>query len=122
MAPGDEVIDTRLEESRPVSLPPTRGVHHEQADLARPVSVGVRRWSDRRGTCHRASGIQGDEESVRPRLQEGSPPLPGDLIGAERSQHLLGEDAGVGGAPRSHLHTRDIIDIGRPGETHGIGG
>jgi hypothetical protein len=55
-------------------------------------------------------------------LQKGSTPFPRDLIRAERIEHLLGEDAGVGGAPSSHLHACDIVDVGRPGEAHGIGG
>ena len=111
MPTGNEVIDTRLEKSRPVSLPPALGVDDEQADLARPAGVGIRRWSDCRGTRHPASGIEGDEESVLARLQKGSTPLPRDLIRTERIEHLLGEDAGVGGAPSSHLHARDIVDI-----------
>ena len=122
MPTGNEVIDTRLEESRPVSLSPTCGVDHEQADLAGPAGVGIRRRADCRGARHCATGIEGDEESVLAWLQKGSTPLPRDLIRAQRIEHLLGEDAGVGGAPSSHLHARDIVDIGRPGEAHGIGG
>ena len=44
-------------------------------------------------------------------LQKGSTPLPRDLIRAQRIEHLLGEDAGVGGAPSSHLHARDILSM-----------
>ena len=122
MSTGNEVIDTRLEKSRPVSLSPALGVDDEKADLSGSAGVGIRRWADGRGTRHCASGIEGDEESMLAWLQKGSTPIPRDLIRAERIEHLLGEDAGVGGAPSSHLHARDIVDIGRPGEAHGIGG